>query len=85
MRLMKPPRLRKGDLIGLVSPASTPTSREKIEGSVRYLEAWGYRVKLGDHVSKTWGYLAGTDDERVEDFNSMIRDPEFKAIFALRG
>lgn len=82
---MKPPRLRKGDLIGLVSPASTPTSREKIEGSVRYLEAWGYRVKLGDHVSKTWGYLAGTDDERVEDFNSMIRDPEVKAIFALRG
>ncbi|HVK58094.1 MAG TPA: LD-carboxypeptidase, partial [Candidatus Kapabacteria bacterium] len=85
MKAVKPPRLRKGDLIGLVSPASTPTPREKIEGGVRYLEALGYRVKLGRHVSKAWGYLAGTDEERAEDFNGMINDAEVKAIFALRG
>ncbi|HEX7860460.1 MAG TPA: LD-carboxypeptidase [Verrucomicrobiae bacterium] len=85
MRAFKPPRLKKGDVIGLVSPASTPTPREKIEGSVRYLEGLGYRVKLGAHVSKAWGYLAGTDEERAEDFNDMIRDPRVKAIFALRG
>lgn len=52
---------------------------------MRYLEGLGYRVKLGKHVSKAWGYLAGTDDERAEDFNAMIRDPGIKAIFALRG
>ena len=85
MRTIKPPRLKKGDVIGLLSPASTPTPREKIEGSVRYLEGLGYRVKVGEHVSKAWGYLAGTDDERAEDFNAMIRDAEVKAIFALRG
>ena len=85
MRAIKPVRLKKGDVIGLVSPASAPTSREKIEGSVRYLEGLGYRVKVGRHVSKTWGYLAGTDEERAEDFNAMIRDPQVKAIFALRG
>lgn len=84
-KALKPPRLRKGDVIGLVSPASTPTPREKIQGAVRYLEGLGYRVKLGKHVSKAWGYLAGTDDERAEDFNAMIRDPGVKAIFALRG
>ena len=85
MRAVKPPRLRKGDLIGLVSPASTPTPLEKIEGSVRYLEALGYNVKVGQHAAKVWGYLAGTDAERAEDFNGMIRDPEVNAIFALRG
>jgi muramoyltetrapeptide carboxypeptidase len=84
-RALKPPRLRKGDVIGLVSPASTPTPYDKIEGSVRYLEGSGYRVKLGQHVSKAWGYLAGTDEERAEDFNAMIRDPQVRAIFALRG
>jgi muramoyltetrapeptide carboxypeptidase len=84
-KLLKPERLRKGDVIGLVSPASSPTPREKIQQSVQYLEGLGYRVKLGEHVSKAWGYLAGTDQERVEDLNSMIRDPEVKAIFALRG
>ena len=72
-------------MIGLVSPASTPTPREKIEGSVRYLEGLGYRVKVGEHASKAWGYLAGTDEERAEDFNAMIRAAEVKAIFALRG
>lgn len=84
-KALKPPRLRKGDVIGLVSPASTPTPREKIQGAVRYLEGLGYRVKAGKHISKAWGYLAGTDDERAEDLNAMIRDADVKAIFALRG
>lgn len=85
MTLVKPPRLRKGDLIGLVSPASTPSSREKIEKGVRYLESLGYRTVVADHVSSVHGYLAGTDEERAGDFNGMVRDPKVKAIFALRG
>lgn len=85
MRALKPPRLRKGDVIGLVSPASTPAPSEKIEGSVRYLESRGYKVKIGAHVAKSHGYLAGTDEERTDDLNGMIRDPHVKAIFALRG
>ena len=85
MTAVKPPRLRKGDLIGLVSPASTPSSSEKIEGGVRYLENLGYRVKVGAHAAKSFGYLAGTDQERAADFNDMIADPQVKAIFALRG
>lgn len=85
MRTIKPPKLKKGDLIGLVSPASTPSPRDKIQGSVKYLEGLGYRVKLGQHISKAWGYLAGTDQERAADFNAMILDPQVKAIFALRG
>src|SRR5688572_15809834 len=84
MKALKPPKLRKGDVIGLVSPAGTPT-RDKIQASVKYLESLGYKVQLGQHVSKAWGYLAGTDEERADDFNRMIRDPEVKAIFALRG
>ena len=85
MKAIKPPRLRRGDVIGLVSPASTPTPREKIQAAVRYLEGQGYGVKVGQHASKAWGYLAGTDEERAEDFNAMICDPQVNAIFALRG
>ena len=85
MKTLKPPRLRKGDLIALLSPASTPTPSEKIEGSVRYLERLGYRVVVGPHASNVHGYLAGTDEERASDFNEMVRDQRVKAIFALRG
>lgn len=85
MKTLKPPRLRKGNLIGLVSPASTPSAGEKIDKGVRYLEGLGYRVKTGAHVMAQHGYLAGTDEERSADLNDMLRDPNVRAIFALRG
>lgn len=85
MTILKPPRLRNGDVIGLVSPASTPSSAEKIEKSVRYLEGLGYRTRVGAHVLDVMGYLAGSDKDRAEDFNGMVRDKSVKAIIALRG
>jgi muramoyltetrapeptide carboxypeptidase len=85
VNIIKPPRLNKGDLIGLVSPASPPSKPEKIEMSVRYLEGLGYRTLVGANAAKEHGYLAGTDSERAEDFNAMARNPAVKAIFALRG
>ena len=85
MNTLKPRRLRKGDCIGLVAPASAPSNEEKIEKAVCYLESLGYRVKVGDNVRKVRGYLAGSDEERAADFNNMVRDKNVKAIFALRG
>lgn len=83
--VLKPPRLGKGDLIGLVSPASAPSSTEMVEKGVRYLERLGYAVKVGKNAAKVHGYLAGTDDQRASDFNEMIHDKTVRAIFAIRG
>ncbi len=85
MKIIKPRRLRKGDLIGLVAPASTPSALEKVEKGVQYLERLGYRAVVGKHVMETYGYLAGTDEHRAEDINTFIRDKNVKAIFAIRG
>jgi muramoyltetrapeptide carboxypeptidase len=85
MTIIKPPRLCKNDIIGLVAPASTPSSEEKIEKGAAYLERLGYRVTFGKHIRKTHGYLAGTDVERAADFNTMLHDKNVKAIFAIRG
>jgi muramoyltetrapeptide carboxypeptidase len=85
MNIIKPPKLRNGDLIGLIAPASTPTPDEKIEKGVHYLEQLGYRVIVGNHVSDQHGYLAGTDNDRAADVNAMIRNDEVKAIFCIRG
>lgn len=83
--VLKPPRLRKGETIGLISPASPPSSSEKIEKSVRYLERLGYRVVVGSHAMDQNGYLAGSDRHRADDFNQMVRDKNIKAILAIRG
>ncbi len=83
--IIKPARLRKGDLIGVVAPASAPVSLDRIEKGVRFLERSGFRVKLGKFVDKSDGYLAGSDEERALDFNQMFEDREIKTIFSLRG
>lgn len=85
MQVIKPARLKKADVIGLISPASSPDELLRIEESTRYLEKLGYKIKLGKHVGKFNGYLAGTDDERLEDFHSMFSDKNVKAIMCLRG
>ena len=85
MTILKPPRLRRGDVIGLISPASTPLPTEKIEMGIRYLERLGYRVKLGEHVAAQHGHFAGTDQQRLSDLNAMLNDSRVNAIFAIRG
>lgn len=85
MEPVRPPRLRPGNVIGLLSPASPPQSPDRLEKSVRYLERLGYRVLVGEHVLSHHGFSAGTDAQRADDFNSMLRNPEVRAIFALRG
>ena len=85
MRIIKPPRLQKGNVIGLIAPASPASTEEKITGGIEYLERLGYHVKVGAHIRNQHGFLAGTDEERAEDFNAMVRDPQVHAIFALRG
>jgi len=82
---LTPPHFRKGDLIALISPASPPSSSEKVEGAVRYLENRGYAVEVGKHVLDVHGYLAGTDDARLEDLNGFIRNEKVKGIIAIRG
>lgn len=85
MRIIKPKKLVKGDLIGLISPASTPDDPSLINKGVKYLEQLGYKVEVGKNVGKYNGYLAGSDEERVSDIHYMFKKKEIKAIFCIRG
>ncbi len=81
---IKPPALAKGDVIGLVAPAS-PLAQEQIRTAVEQIRRRGFKVKVADEGVRRRGYLAGTDEARAEAFNGLIRDPDVKAIFCLRG
>jgi muramoyltetrapeptide carboxypeptidase len=85
MEPVKPRRLKRGDLIGLVSPASRIADTTRIERGVRYLEGLGYRVLVGDHITRQHGYLAGTDEERTADLHAMFENPDVNAIVCVRG
>ena len=85
MKPLKPKALKHGDLIGVVCPASAPSSYTKIVEGAEYLERLGYRVKLGTNIRAVRGYLAGTDAQRAQDINEMFIDKQVKAIIAVRG
>lgn len=85
MPVQKPKKLNKKDVIGIISPASSPDEFSRIEKGVKYIESLGYRVKVGKHVGKNHGYLAGNDDERLEDLHAMFKDKNVNAIFTVRG
>lgn len=85
MSYTKPEKLNKGDLIGIISPASSPEDLELIENGIKYIEQLGYNTLPGKNIGKTRGYLAGTDIERIEDIHQMFSDKRVKAVFCIRG
>lgn len=85
MKIIKPKKLKKGDLIGIISPASPPDDPTRIDKGVKYLESLGYQVELGKNVQKSIGYLAGSDKERLQDLHDMFSNKAIKAIICTRG
>jgi muramoyltetrapeptide carboxypeptidase len=83
--LIKPERLREGDTVAVVNPAGALYSRTDIQVVVERLEALGLKVKTGQHVLARDAYFAGSDRQRAEDLNRMIRDTSVRAIVATRG
>lgn len=84
MQVIKPPAIKSGDKIAIVSPAGPPVP-DALEQGVRLLENHGYTVKTGNHVLSRNGYLAGSDEERAADLNQAIRDPDIRCIICSRG
>jgi muramoyltetrapeptide carboxypeptidase len=85
MDIIKPKKLEKGDTIGIISPASRPKDLTRIDGAINYLEGLGYKIKLGKNAKNLYGFLAGTDEERLSDLHEMFLDKDVKAIICTRG
>ncbi len=82
--LIKPPRLRPGDLIGIISPAG-PVDESELKPNLELLESSGFRIHIAPHVYDRHDYLAGDDEARLSDLHDMFQDRETKAIFCARG
>ncbi|WP_426113975.1 S66 peptidase family protein [Massilia sp. PWRC2] len=84
MPLIKPARLREGDLIGLIAP-SGHTSDDAIAKAVATIEGLGFRVALGRHLRAVHGNYAGSVRQRLDDLHTMFADAAVKAIWCIRG
>ena len=81
----KPPRLRKGDIVGLVAPAMFADDLNEIEAVKTTIAAMGLVPRIGRYVTARYGYLAGADAQRAEDINLMYGDDAVRAVFAVHG
>jgi muramoyltetrapeptide carboxypeptidase len=81
---IKPPALRSGDTIAFVAP-SGPVNVAQLQEYARALDRDGFRVILPSGIDRREGYLAGSDEQRANELNAMIRDPDVRAIFPARG
>jgi muramoyltetrapeptide carboxypeptidase len=83
--LVRPRALREGDTVGLITPATYVSDPDRLALAARTVKYFGLRPKMGRNVGKRIGYLGGTDQQRLDDLHDMFRDPEVKAVFAIRG
>lgn len=84
LKKIQPEFLKPGDEVAIVSP-SFAIDEQKVEAAVRFLEKWDLKVHVGKNTLKKDGPYAGTDNERISDFQLMTGNRKIKAIFCSRG
>ncbi len=82
--MIKPKYLKSSDKIAIVAPAGK-VDQLVVGFAKEKLESWGLSVVLGANVSKDYFQYAGTDEERLSDFQRALDDENIKAIFCARG
>lgn len=78
------PHLNPGDTIGIIAPAG-PITEAQLRSAEGKIEHAGFRALSADNTLNRRGYLAGSDEDRATQINSMFANPDVKAIICARG
>jgi muramoyltetrapeptide carboxypeptidase len=82
--LLRPPRLRPGDTVGLFA-SSSRLNQPAVDQARTQIEALGFRVRLGRHLRAVDGHYAGTVAQRVDDLHQLWADSDVRALWSVRG
>ena len=85
MPVMLPPRLKAGDTVGLIEPASATWEPFAIQLIEEALSNLGLKSKRAHNILDRDGYFAGDDKARAGGVNQMFADPDVNAIMSVRG
>jgi muramoyltetrapeptide carboxypeptidase len=80
-----PPVLKPGQRVALVAPAGPLHDHDDLTRGQELCRALGFEPVLGANAGRRYGYLAGTDEERLADLNAALADPSVDAVWCLRG
>ena len=82
--MITPPFLQINDTVGLIAP-SYHIKPEQWEPVIPLLQSWGLQVKTGTTLQLRDRVFAGSDQQRLNDLVTMMRDPQIKAVICARG
>jgi muramoyltetrapeptide carboxypeptidase len=68
-----------------VAPAGPLLEKDDLTRAGALCRALGYEPVLSPGAGRHYGYLAGTDRERLEELNAAIADPAIDAVWCIRG
>lgn len=82
--MIKPPALKSGDRIAIVSPAS-PFDRAEFDRGVVEIRRLGYEPIYDESVFETSMFTSGSAEVRAAAFTRAWLDPTVAALIAVRG
>jgi muramoyltetrapeptide carboxypeptidase len=83
--LIKPPALRPGARLAVVSPASTPKP-DQVQAGMERLQSMGYEPVLSPHaLDRGPLYYAGKMEDRLRDLHAAFADASIDGIISTRG
>lgn len=77
--------LQPGDLLRVIAPSGTLRELTNFERGVEIWKSRGYRVELSLGFDDRWGYLAGSDENRLRQLADALNDPDCRGILCVRG
>jgi muramoyltetrapeptide carboxypeptidase len=83
-RLTKPPRVRPGDTVAIVSPSfgAVGTWPRRVERGTTYLESLGLKVRVMPNAARTEGWVSAPAEARVDDLHQAFLDDEVSVVLA---
>jgi len=81
---IKPPALRRGDLVALFNP-SGHADDALIERATGNLEKLGLRVMHSRYLRAARGNTAGSIGQRLTDLHTLVSNREVRALWSARG
>ena len=80
----RPLRLKKGDGVGIVAPASH-FDLDTFHNGISVLESMGFNPVMDNGLYEKENYFAGPDEHRADLINRYFSDENIKAIICARG
>jgi muramoyltetrapeptide carboxypeptidase len=83
-RLAKPPRVRPGDTVAVVSPSFGALAAwpHRVERGTAYLESLGLKVRVMPNADRTEGWVSAAPEARVDDLHQAFLDDEVAVVLA---